>query len=65
LIRGKAGSIQLDGQGVTITGNITLKGPVSIAAGAPGSVASLNAATHEGVPLAEDCRAKAMKAEGQ
>ncbi len=65
LIRGKAGSIQLDGQGVTITGNITLKGPVSIAAGVPGSVASLNAATHEGVPLAEDCRAKAMKAEGQ
>ncbi|MEQ5118618.1 type VI secretion system Vgr family protein [Morganella morganii] len=63
IIKGKAGSIQLDAQGVTITGNITLKGNVSITGGAPDSVALLDAAVNEGLPLAEDCRAKAMKKE--
>ncbi|MEY0729841.1 type VI secretion system Vgr family protein, partial [Providencia rettgeri] len=61
IIRGKAGSIQLDAQGVTITGNILLKGNVSVTGGAPEAVASLEAAVNEGLPLAEDCRAKAMK----
>ncbi len=63
IIKGKAGSIQLDAQGVTITGNITLKGNVSITGGAPDSVALLDAAVNEELPLAEDCRAKAMKKE--
>ncbi len=35
IIRGKAGSIQLDAQGVTITGNILLKGNVSVTGGHP------------------------------
>ncbi|EMD1717207.1 TPA: type VI secretion system tip protein VgrG [Providencia stuartii] len=61
IIKGQAGSIQLDAQGVTITGNITLKGNVSVTGGAPESVASLEAVVNEGLPLAEDCRAKAMK----
>ncbi|EDU61636.1 type VI secretion system Vgr family protein [Providencia stuartii ATCC 25827] len=61
IIKGRAGSIQLDAQGVIITGNITLKGNVSVTGGAPESVASLEAVVNEGLPLAEDCRAKAMK----
>ncbi|MEX6156320.1 type VI secretion system Vgr family protein [Providencia manganoxydans] len=61
IIKGQAGSIQLDAQGVTITGNIMLKGNVSVSGGAPESVASLEAVVNEGLPLAEDCRAKAMK----
>ncbi|MEX9762186.1 type VI secretion system Vgr family protein [Proteus mirabilis] len=61
IIKGKAGSIQLDAQGVTITGKILLKGDVSITGGAPEVVTQLEAAVNEGLPLAEDCRAKAMK----
>lgn len=61
IIKGKSGSIQLDAQGVTITGNITLRGNVSIVGGAPEVVPSLEAAVNEGLPLSEDCRAKALK----
>ncbi|PNL48250.1 type VI secretion system tip protein VgrG [Proteus mirabilis] len=61
IIKGKSGRIQLDAQGVTITGNITLRGNVSIVGGAPEVVPSLEAAVNEGLPLSEDCRAKALK----
>lgn len=61
IIKGKSGSIQLDAQGVTITGNITLRGNISIVGGAPEVVPSLEAAVNEGLPLSEDCRAKALK----
>ncbi|WP_311750392.1 type VI secretion system tip protein TssI/VgrG [Proteus columbae] len=61
LIKGKSGSLQIDAQGVTITGNITLRGNVSIIGGAPEVVPSLESAVNEGLPLAEDCRAKALK----
>lgn len=61
IIKGKSGSIQLDAQGVTITGNITLRGNVSIVGGAPEVVPSLEAAVNEGLPLSEDCRAKTLK----
>uniref|UniRef100_UPI003B588C31 bacteriophage T4 gp5 trimerisation domain-containing protein n=1 Tax=Providencia stuartii TaxID=588 RepID=UPI003B588C31 len=64
IIKGQAGSIQLDAQGVTITGNIMLKGNVSVSGGAPDTVSTLTAAVNEGTPLAEDCHAKAKNQEG-
>ncbi|PHM30306.1 type VI secretion system tip protein TssI/VgrG [Xenorhabdus innexi] len=61
LIKGKAGSILLDGQGVTITGKINLQGIVSVTGGSPGTVPSLSGSANEGLVMAEDCREKAKK----
>ncbi|MDE9442781.1 hypothetical protein KKJ13_14485 [Xenorhabdus bovienii] len=61
LIKGKAGSIKLDGSGVTITGKITLQGDVSVTGGSPGTVPSLSGSANEGLVMAEDCREKARK----
>ncbi|MCW7547284.1 type VI secretion system tip protein TssI/VgrG [Photorhabdus sp. APURE] len=59
ILRGKAGSITLDAQGITLNGNIFLKGPVVVQGGSAGTVPTLTGAANEGQPIAQDCRGKA------
>ncbi|PQQ39138.1 type VI secretion system tip protein VgrG [Photorhabdus luminescens] len=59
ILRGKAGSITLDAQGITLNGNIFLKGPVVVQGGSAGTVPTLTGAANEGQPIAQDCKGKA------
>uniref|UniRef100_UPI0036DABC13 type VI secretion system tip protein TssI/VgrG n=1 Tax=Photorhabdus sp. RM322S TaxID=3342825 RepID=UPI0036DABC13 len=59
ILKGKAGSITLDAQGITLNGNIFLKGPVVVQGGSAGTVPTLTGAANEGQPIAQDCKGKA------
>ncbi|KHN53938.1 type VI secretion system Vgr family protein [Pectobacterium fontis] len=62
LIRGPAGSILLDGSGITLNApNIQLKGNVSITSPSGDQIQAIEAAINQGTPLVEECPLKEGK----
>lgn len=55
IIKGIAGTVIIDSEGITLKGPVTIKGTLSIQAGFPEGVAMFMAAANEGLPLCIPC----------
>jgi len=56
-VLGKAGTIIIDGSGITLKGKVTVKGNLSIIGGALESPAVLSLAANDAKPICEGCEA--------